>query len=890
MVLNQTKFYPPLSSRGAVPRELLLSTFEQNVDAHVVLLLAPAGFGKTTLMAQRMQRIMQDGGHASWLTLDEADNDPARLICYFYGALRDWMEAILGPTDADAVLTSADWILLLDRIGPSAPPHTLFLDEFEKLTAAPALRVAKLLVDRLPGTVQLVISSREKPLLGLERYRVRGELLEFRMEDLRFDAGETRRFLAERIAKPVAAWLIEKMQHITGGWPAALQLTTLAARTAQDLERYAADLFGRLGNIADYLAEDVLHAQATEVRAFLLETSGFPRLSAAVCDAATGRTESQRILQYLERNGLFTAQLDTHHTWYRYHPLFAEFLQIQQAQALPRERIVAIHCGAARWFARHGTTVEAVDLWLLAGDSDAAIHEMASCARELMIQAQFDTILRWVERIDDSALTKAGPELPLAVAWACSFVGDPDAGARWLARLKSMLETNCAHHRLSDELMALEVVLLTLCGDTCAALSSGLAYWQRINPAHRFAGGTLANVIAYCLVCEGEFGRARAFCNEARLYNEEIGSALGLGYALFVSGKIEAVQGNLDKALEQFHEIDTISMRQLRHPWFETTHVKMASVGLIACVLYEKDRLEEADDVLQRYFPFVMHQPTFDLLLLSHVIHARLKIAQGDVDGALDTLQRAARNTPASRQFLRAHRIIEWERVWIDFALGRNGPALACAELLERPQPDDGQQSGYLLVEELYGRGIESIRFAIVRGQTASALTRLERDIAHAQAQGRRWRLLKLLLLRTLALDAHGDQKAARVALTQALELGWRIGARRSFMEEGKRIETLLAELPPQSLLSIPGADDVKRYWLDLCGKQPSLDTTTLSERERAILALLATGTSNEQVATAVFLSVNTVKWHIRRILEKLAARNRTEAVFIARKLGLIDP
>ncbi|MBP9685678.1 MAG: hypothetical protein KBE07_13610, partial [Rhodoferax sp.] len=185
LALNQTKFHPLLSSHGGVRRQQLVSALEQATDAHLVLLLAPAGYGKTTLMGQLMESILHKGGLASWLRLDETDNDPARLMCYLYGALRGWMEAVLGPAQVQAFLASDDWMSLLDQIGPNSPPHTLFLDEFEKLTTAPSLRVVKLLIDRLPRTVRLVISSREKPALGLERYRVRGELRELTANDLR---------------------------------------------------------------------------------------------------------------------------------------------------------------------------------------------------------------------------------------------------------------------------------------------------------------------------------------------------------------------------------------------------------------------------------------------------------------------------------------------------------------------------------------------------------------------------------------------------------------------------------------------------------------------------------------------------------------------------------
>lgn len=895
MSLNQTKFHPPRSSRGGVVRDRLLNELGQEANVHLVVLLAPAGYGKSTLMGQWMDRLAQAGGHTSWLTLDEADNDPARLMRYLYGALTGWIEIALGSSDTADLPASADWMSLLDRISPDAPPLTMFLDEFEQLTSPPALRFAKLLVDRLPRQVRLVISSRDKPPLGLEHYRVRGELLELTAGNLRFDKDETLQFFKSRIGESLGGWLIEKMQSITDGWPAALQFTTLAARTQTELERYAHNLSGNLTHIADYLAEDVLNAQPPDVKTFLLETCSFPRLSAAACNAATGRTDSQRMLQYLERHGLFTTPLDSDHTWFRYHPLFAEFLQSQQAQFLPREQVIAINRGAARWFSLHVTAIEAVDIWLLAGETSAAIREMTSCARELVMQGQFGTILRWFGRHDEAAWAEAGPELLVATAWACGFGGAPDAAMQWLVRLKPILEARGAKDALYDEMIALDTILLALRGDTRSALKSGLEHWQRVSRGHRFAAGALANVISYCLMLEGEFVRARSFSDEARLCNEEIGSALGLGYALSVSGLIEAMQGRLDQALEQFHEADRMAAIKLRRPWFETTHVNVATAGLIASILYEKDRLDEADELLQRYLPLLMHQPSLDMQLLSNVVRARIKLAQGDIGAAVDTLDQAEHNSANSWQVSRAHRVIEWERVRIDHLAGRRERALARADLLERAASAKSGENDYSYTEELFGHGIESIRCLIVRGEASLALERLDREIGEAKTKGRRWRQLKLMLLRVLALDARGNQDAVHGSLIQALQLGVRIGARRTFADEDKRIKTLLAELPPHSLALSPGAETVVPYWRDLCGEQPApadmpkVTSAGLSDRERAILKLLATGMGNEQIANAIFLSVNTVKWHIRRILEKLEARNRSEAVFIARRLGLID-
>jgi LuxR family maltose regulon positive regulatory protein len=314
---------------------------------------------------------------------------------------------------------------------------------------------------------------------------------------------------------------------------------------------------------------------------------------------------------------------------------------------------------------------------------------------------------------------------------------------------------------------------------------------------------------------------------------------------------------------------------------------------MIACILYEQDRLEEADELLQRYSPLRIHQPSIDMRVLNQIVGTRLRMAHGDVTGALETLDEAIHDV-VDGQFDVVRRMLEWERVRIHLITGSTAKALALAELLTSMTEADHSEKRLLYVDEIFGGGIESIRCAIVRGDIDLALAQLDEQIAQANATNRRWRRLKLMLLRVLALEAKGNQGHAQSELAQALCLGYAMNARRSFIDEGQRLQTMLADLPPKALASLPDGESITRYWLGLHStvSPPSVPnppaSIALSDREHSILTLLATGLANEQIAAQTFLSVNTVKWHIRRILEKLGARNRTEAVFLAKQFKLV--
>jgi LuxR family maltose regulon positive regulatory protein len=861
-----------------------------------------------------MAHLRQQGESVSWLGLDEFDNDPARLNGYLVGALPS-------PAVAQQEQHEGDWLGWLSDIPRDGPAHVLFIDEFEKLTGESALKAMKLFLQRLPARIRIVLASREKPAIGLDRLRAKGELLELTAGELSFDIEETRRFFSGRMAAHPQPWVIDRLQEVTHGWPAGLQLSVLAARTPEDLARYARDLSGTQASVADFLAEEVLQGQPPDLRQFLLETCAFPRLNEVVCNAATSRTDSQRFLQELHRHGLFTSALDPDKRWFRYHPIFAGFLKVQQARDVPLERAQAIHRAAARWFARHGTDVEAVDLWLLAGDIDAAVQEMDGCARKLIVQGQFGTLLRWIERLPHLPLESLPPRLLQGGSWAFCFSGRPDTALEWAQVHRRSFPPEGAMDAdaagLATKLGALEAVMLAMSGNAATALTMGMAQWPRVGHEDLFATGALANVISYGLMLQGEHAQARSFSGQARVCNEQIGSALGLGWALSVSSMIEAAQGRLAQALDLFAEVPTVTRRYLTQHGCDNAHVHIASLGVASSVLYEMGAQDQANELLQQYLPMVMHQPSVDMLLLSSITHARLRVAQGETEAGLRILDTVDQCFPQRAAFARAHRIVQWERFRIELTTGGPAKALARKSLLDHlVEPASPGDASHSLVEQLCGQGLETIRYDMALGRLEAARLRVDEEITKAAQKHRIWRLLKLHILDALVCDAQGQAEACQQALQRALALGHNMNAIRSFLDEGPRMRELLDAMvmvlqTPSANLHEPWHDHLARLTEQAVAPAPDLAgagadappaalsgqppaappeaDTRLSDREKSILQLLGEGKANEDVARVLYLSVHTVKWYVRRILEKLKVRNRSEAVFVAKQRGLLD-
>lgn len=871
---RRSGFLPWGQRKDDVPRARLLSKLHGGA-ARFILLHAPAGYGKSTLMEQLAQGLESQGALVGWLGLDQAGHDPVQLLSE--------LDAMLAAWDG-APLAAAETAPGARRDGP-AP--TLFIDAFERLNTPAALDAARQFVERLPAHVRLIIGSRERPELNLERYRLGARLLELSAAEIGFDGAETQKFLQTTMTASLAAGMVDGMRAATNGWPALLWFSLPGEHGgcagAQSAGNWAA--------VRRFLDVEVLAGLAPAVQAFLLDVCALPRLTAAACDAATGRPNGLGMLQHLEYAGILAPPLPLEQRWYALPSLLADVLRERQADTLYEPGMAALHRRAALWFYRHGTVVEAIDLWLLAGDTETALREMPSCLDELLSQAQFATILRWTGRLDEAALDRAGPSVWLAAAWAQVMLGERQVAQAWLRRLKADIGPE---HALYDQLVALEAIYLCLCGDTRAASALALTHWQRLCAGRSLFAGVVANVISHGLALAGDFSGAARILATARGVNEERDSAVGLCHMLLGGALIDAMQGKLEQAVEQCRAIDKLGAQGRRRTWFLPYYFQVAPIAMLASMQYEQGKPDEAYALLQRYLPAVLNQPSTDMLVLCHIVLTRLQLARGDVDGARNTLEQADLVTAGRWQFARVHRLLEWERVRLELHTGAEALALARAAMIERAEALAPPSPGYLYVEELYGSGIESIRCEIARGRGGAALLRLDDEIWRAASSGRNWRLLKLRLLRTLALDAGGDGTRARDELVRALQLGAAMGARASFAEQGERLADLLRELPASALALLPDGVAVTRYWRGLGGEEGSAPPSgvpgagALNPREHAVLVHIAAGRNNEQIAAKLFLSVHTVKWYVRRILEKLAARNRNEAVFVASRNGLI--
>jgi len=909
-VLLATKLYVPRPPAGLVARPRLAEALGEGLAGGLILVSAPAGFGKTALLADWIRR---EGRPAGWLSLDAGDNDPARFWRHAAAALDrvfpgigDRVSHLLGPPPPhsfDGPVTA----LINELAGAAGDDEVLLvLDDYHVIEAGPVHASVGFLLEHRPPGLHLVLASRSDPPLPLARLRARGQLTELRAADLRFTADEAAALLRRATGADIPGGSAVALAGRTEGWAVGLQLAALSLRGHHDAAGFVAAFSGSHRYILDYLAEEVLDRQPEHMRAFLLETSVLERLSGELCDAVTGRTGSQAMLEDIERAGLFLAPLDEVRGWWRYHSLFADLLRARLQQDQPGA-LPALHRAAAAWFEARGLVHEAIEHTL-------AASEVAWAAR--MIERNFDGLLeraegamvdRWVAVLP-AELIRSRPRLRLAQAVWVILSGRLAEAERLLADAERALEGGGGD---PGERLDGKVSLLANVPALIALLRAGIARRrgdsEQMDALTRLARDRLSAddqalrpmVDLYLAVADQLRGRTadaeRSLASAVADQHTAGGRYLAVSIACDL-GKVRLAQGELDGALRAYEQaLEIVTDAGLPLPLTGLAYLGMAEV------LYERDDLDaaarHATDGIALCRQLAETQPlATGLARLAWIRHA-----QGDRAGALEAMNEAQQLAPVlgaagllnpvTAQFAR-----------LQLACGDVAAAARWAlqyGVTASDEPDYRTEPEHLVLA----------RVLLGHGRPDAALALLERWLTAAVAAGRTASTIQIYTLQALALAASGDQASALRTLATALALACPRGFVRVFADEGAPMAALLGQLAAAQRAgqaeasSVPA--DCLAWVLEACGRKPVAPseaagpgtgtraaasglTEPLTERELEVLRLLAVGRSNQSIARDLTVALDTTKKHVSHILAKLGAASRTEAVARARELGLI--
>ncbi len=890
-LLLTSKLTPPAVSRYSVDRTQICSQVFLAFGTKIVLIRAPAGFGKTTVMAQLFDRYRKEGTAVAWLNLDEADNDLPRFLSYLLVAVKQHLRADqrLDGMESGDLDTGYLTTLLAHQLGERDAPFVLFLDELEVIRDPAVLAFIKQMAARLPRNARLVIGSRTFPEMGLAKLRAHGELLEVTPEQLRFSADEARLFLTEHRGLALRPEQVSRLLRSTEGWATALWLASVALESRTDTDALISGFTGSATAIAEYLAEDVMAGQPEHVRDFLLKTSVLSELDASLCDAVCGRTDSADLLRHLERGSLFLSMVDEQRPLYRYHSLFRDFLRAQLAKR-SAESIPAIHRTAAQWFLAAGRPIPGVEHALLTGDLHFAMPLLEDHAESLLSQGRLRLLTRWLETFP--AALESSPHLRLVHIWAVNLTRGTQEALALVERIDPAVLENGAD---LAQFHAMQPTLLAMRDRIDESFALGLDRIQSIRPEHKFPYAILSQTLAVDSMILGDYAEARRYVDLARAALSGSASALQIGLAGSINGAIDLIQGRLRQALAELR----LAAGVLGDDLYQSGSRNVFSGVLLAEALYEAGDTPRAESLLSLFLPLAQVLGLPDPLIATHALMARIAEQQDDPDRTLDVLTQLE----LYGHRLGLQRVIASARVEKSAAMLMRGDAGAAKEQLERAADAmdwDEVSSRSFIANDKITLQIGRLRWMLKGGDAAAAVPLIKKELAAALAAERNRRALKLRILLAEAFEIDGQHKLAMRTLLKAAEISAPEGFVGIYLEEGERIQEMLRGVQNnrQSELGTL-ADDALSSYLTRITRSSAIaepvappagaNEESLTRKEVQILDLLAQGFSNDAMAEKLFVSESTVRTHLRSINTKLHASNRMHALAIARQRHLVS-
>jgi LuxR family maltose regulon positive regulatory protein len=861
-----TKLVAPPVRSSLVARPRLLNRLERGLNKRLTLISAPAGYGKTTLLSAWLY---QSEIPVAWLTLDEADNDPARFLFYFLSTLQQVDEdagkatqsLLLAPEPPapDILVTT-----LLNEIAAIPETFILAMDDYHVIQSPEIHRQLAFIVERQPDHMHLVIATREDPPLPLPRLRARNQMTEIRQVDLRFTTQETAEFLGNVMSLEISPADISALERRTEGWIAGLQLAALSMQGREDLPHFVEDFTGSNRYILDYLIQEVFDMQPAEIQDFLLKTSILDRLTGGLCDAVTGGDNSQELIETLDRANLFLHPCDQSRTWYRYHRLFGELLR-NRLRTQEDYSEISLHHLACQWYENQGAVTEAIPHALAGLDWDRVGGLILEVSDNMLKRGEIFTLLSWFSRIPKEVLL-ARPKLCLEYSWPLILSGQFKAADTYLTHAEHAAQDTPAflgqvltakayltraqgnHAQMMDfSRKALSLLPKRDVNSRCiVATNLGIAYWH-----------------------QGDMQAAENALEEAYDTAQVIENQYAALTALVFLGMSSAVRGQLRKAQLIFQQAiyrdPPTFILGLAHLYLSVLH-------------YEWNDLDKSAEHLLKTLEAGERLQNDELLVSAWMVMARLHLASRNVGAAWEVLDKAQ------------------QRIRDGDVPVSSIPRLAATHVHVALAQDDIPKALYWGAQMADKADCHSFyrffnltraKLLLAQNKPAEAGEYLERCFEQASEANWGYGLIAVRALQALAAQTPED---AIDFLTEALALAQSERFIRTFVDTGEELRPLLAEANRRNLAS--GYGEVVLAAVDKRPIVSVIDQSSLaeplSERELDVMRLVAQGLSNREIAERLVISIGTVKTHVHHICGKLNVRNRTEAVARARDLNLV--
>ena len=923
-LLIHTKLRLPFTRSILVSRPQLQSRIEDGLRGLLTLVIAPPGFGKTTLVAACVSSI---GKAVAWLSLDKNDNQTGSFLTYLLAAFQE-VDQTIGDEASRRLAASLQepseitLISLINDLDSRNNEIILVLDDYQFISSQAVHEQMAFLLEHCPQSLHIVIVSRSDPPLPFARLRARGQIVELRAAELSFNKIEAARFLSDVMGLKLDTRSVSLLEERTEGWIAGLQMAALSMRNRKDVTSFIADFSGTNRYILDYLVEEILDNLPQHIQRFLLSTSILDRFNAALCDTVImGRSsksennndillidlDSQAILSYLENANIFLIPLDDKRNWYRYHHLFASLLQARlvHLQDIDERNL---HWRAADWFEQNGFPEYSIHHALLARDFPRAVRLIESQAETVWLKADYYRLIEWVKALPTD-LVGNRPWLCIWYAWSVNQTGLLKEARAWIdmadrAVAKSNQEPDGSstltpnHQAIEYEIAILYAHLACLAQDYDQAVQLASKVLESSPPDNKKASLIARSHVLHALgslyYTVGELDKSEEVSLATIAAASEIGFVVRHIHAVNKLVHVYRTQGQLQRANNLLQQTVTTFEQQglARYSVLHILHCRMIDI------LYEANRLEEIEHLIEAsglagsltQVPYIAVD-LYNMETRQHLLNNDTENAQRKLDAANKLINESYIWPALTRQT----ELLQL-RLWL-----YKGNIQQAIDWDHTPLDKDADRFPFLSEYRLISRA----RIRLSQGKWGEALDLLNQVQGSAESGGRYGSLINILLVKAQAYHSGKQMKEAIDALEAALGLAEGENYIRTFIDEGTAIGVLLKEagkkqsahrqyarhlLTELERSSVPVQDLSALASTTYQNIPPeSLIVEPLSQREQEVLQLIALGFSNAQVASQLVVSPGTVKAHTASIYRKLDVANRTEAVARARQLGILS-
>jgi LuxR family maltose regulon positive regulatory protein len=872
-----TKLQAPKIRGRLITRERIIRLLNFDPDQSLVIICAPAGYGKSTAVAQWLSLQPEP---SVWISADPDDADVVAFLTLLVEAANRLDPILLGPThrllDDNHVGGEAIIRQLVEDLSELREPLIVVVDDYHLIESPELNRTLVRLLENLPWQLRLVLVTRNEPSLPIARLRASGEVLEIGLADLRFDQHETSRFLESR-----GHHLTSEHQHLihsaTEGWAVALNLSSLAIKGSPDTESIeeVAEMEGSsLPHLSQYLWQEVIEGLEPAVRAFLIRVSLLDRFSVELCNALTGERNAAAMIARCEEGNLFISRIDVHHIWHRFHHLFVDVLREMLHHELPPNEIARLHVRASQWLESHGFMLTAIQHAIAGGDWNRAVSLLETVAT---VEFEADRILdlhQWL-RIAPLELLQRSPRLAFYLAWAQVRLGHLQEAPQTISIAESAYRSTTDASGMSTVHLWRAVDGLTR-GRYAEAVSCGRAALEGLSSDQATERYLTLAAIGMGLSFQGLPNHARPVFAELRLQTRQerrqwirLMESVHGGYAVLL-------EGNLNEAAEVINRAISEAGPRISYIWLQPARLYLGIIAL------QQRRLEEAETHLRQAMQNAIENGSSNWKTRIYLALARLERANGNFEAAFDYINEAIEEATGVRS---APIVSEARALEAELRIARNQISLATrwvesSEIDQTAAPDFEQEPGHLAYS----------RYLIATGNATDALPILENLRITAAEDGRKGSLIGIGILKSLALKELGDSAEAVAALQETLDLASELGIVQAFFDEWDALAPLLRHIAAREhhrgyafhLLSL-----AEEGPLPPAASQPAM-VEEISRREIEVLRLVSVGMSNREIGNRLYISEKTVKKHVSNIMAKLGTSNRTQTADLARQMGLL--